>query len=155
MSKIYTSSVAKSIPFDNSTNGFISEDTQSAIEEIASSTSPGFTWGRSGNIPSGTWLLNDSVPSNKAGRTIVLTSAKIVKIFTASEELDTYNLDIYSHDGNEINLTLVTTLIVTSSRTGDSGAVSISVPFRKQLATKVSSGSAKNLIVGIIMQGST
>lgn len=149
--------VARSIWFDNSTNGFIADDVQGAIEEIqiaaAAATSPGFTWGRSGNIPSGTWLLNDSVPSNKGGRTIVLNSAKIVKIFTASEELNTYDLGIYSHDGNEINLTLITTLVVTASRTGDSGAVSISVPFGKQLATKVDTGSAKNLIVGIIMQG--
>ena len=149
--------VAGNIWFDNSTNGFIADEVQSAIEEAkaaaAASSSPGFTWGRSGNIPSGTWLLNDSVPSNKAGRTIVLTSAKIVRVFTASEQLDTYTLGIYSHDGNEINLTLVTTLVVTASRSGNSGTITIPVTTDKQLATKLETGSAKNLIVGVIMQG--
>jgi len=147
--------VAESVPFDNATNGFTSDNVQGAIEEIGASASPGFTWGRSGVSGSGTYCLNDAVPSNKAGRTVVLNSAKIVKLFTASEDLDTYTLQIYYHDGNEINLTLVTTLTVTASRTGDSGTISISVPNGKQLAAKLNTGSAKNLIVGIIMQGTT
>ena len=155
---IYKSPVAGSIPFDNSTNDFVSDNVQSAIEEVqetsSSSSSPGFTWGRSGNLSTGTWLLNDGVPSNKAGRTIVLNNAKIAKIFTATEDLDTYNIGIYSHDGDEINITLIATLVVTASRTGNSGTVSVSVPSGKQLGAKVDSGSAKNLVVGIIMQGS-
>ena len=152
------SPVAKSVPFDNSTNGFIADDTQAAIEEVqvasANSSSPGFTWGRSGNLSTNTWLLNDGVPSNKAGRTIVLSNAKIAKIFTASEDLNTYDVGIYSHDGDDINITLIATLVVTASRTGNSGTVSISVPSGKQLGVKIDTGSAKNLVVGIIMQGS-
>ena len=35
--KVYTTPVAKSVPFDNSTNGFTATDTQSAIEEAKSS----------------------------------------------------------------------------------------------------------------------
>ena len=152
------SPVAKSIPFDNSTNGFIADDTQAAIEEVqvasSNSSSPGFTWGRSGNLSTGTWLLNDGVPSNKAGRTIVLNNAKIAKIFTASEDLNTYDVGIYSHDGDDINTTLIATLVVTASRTGNSGTISVSVPSGKQLGAKIDTGSAKNLVVGIIMQGS-
>lgn len=32
--KFVTSSVASSVPFDNSTNGFVAENTQAAIEEV-------------------------------------------------------------------------------------------------------------------------
>lgn len=155
MSRIEKSSVARGVPFDNSSNGFTSTNVQNAIEEIGASASPGFTWGRSGSISSGTWLLNDGVPSNKAGRTIVLGDSKIVKIFSASEDLDTYTLQIYSHDGNEVNLTLLTTLTVTASRTGNSGTISISVPANKQLAAYLATGSAKNIVAGIVMQGDT
>jgi len=147
--------VAESVPFDNATNGFTSDNVQGAIEEIGASASPGFTWGRSGVSGSGTYLLNDAVPSNKAGRTIVLGASKIVKIFSATEDLDTYTLEIYSHDGNEVNLTLLTTLTVTASRTGNSGTVAVSVAANKQLAAKLATGSAKNIVAGIVMQGDT
>jgi len=145
--------VAESVPFDNATNGFTSDNVQGAIEEIGASASPGFTWGRSGVSGSGTYLLNDAVPSNKAGRTIVLGASKIVKIFSATEDVDTYTLEIYSHDGNEVNLTLLTTLTVTASRTGNSGTISVSVAGNKQLAARIGTGSAKNIVAGIVMQG--
>jgi len=147
--------VAESVPFDNATNGFTSDNVQGAIEEIGASASPGFTWGRSGISGSGTYLLNDAVPSNKAGRTIVLGASKIVKIFSATEDVDTYTLEIYSHDGDEVNLTLLTTLTVTASRTGNSGTISVSVPANKQLAARIGTGSAKNIVAGIVMQGDT
>lgn len=149
----YFIQVARSIWFDNSTNGFTSDNVQEAIEEIGASASPGFTFGRSGAAVSGTWLLNDGVPSNKAGRTIVLGASKIVKIFSATEDLDTYTLQIYSHDGNEVNLTFLTTLTVTASRTGNSGTISVSVPANKQLAAYLATGTAKNIVAGIVMQG--
>jgi len=145
--------VAQSVWFDNSTNGFTSDNVQSAIEEIGASASPGFTWGRSGNTSSGTWLLNESVPSNKAGRTIVLGASKVVKLFSASEDLDTYTLKLYWHEGNSVNLTFLTTLTVTASRTGNSGTISVSVPNNKQLALYLDTGSAKNIVAGIVMQG--
>lgn len=152
MSKIKVSPVARSTPFDNTSNGFTSDNVQGAIEEIGASASPGFTWGRSGSISAGTWLLNDGVPSNKAGRTIVLGDSKIVRIFTATEDLNTYTLELYWHEGNEINLTYLGVLSVTGSRAG-SGIVSISVPNGKQLAARIGAGSAKNIVAGIVMQG--
>ena len=45
---IKKSQVAESIPFDNDSNGFASDDVQGAIEElstkVATSASPGFSW---------------------------------------------------------------------------------------------------------------
>lgn len=147
--------VAKSVPFDNSVNGFTSDNVQDALEEIGASASPGFSWGRSGNSVAGTWLTNEGVPSNKAGRAITFNSPQIVRIFSATEDLDTYTLQIYEHAGNEVSLTLLTSLSVTSSRTGDSGVISVSVTSGRQLAILLSSGTAKNIVVGTILKGDT
>ena len=152
-----TTPVARQVPFDNSTNGFISTDTQSAIEEVSNnvevSASPGFTWGRSGNSPNNTYLLNDGVPSNVTGRVVFLTDALISKIFTATQNTDTYDLSIYTHDGDGINLTLLTTVSVSASRYAEF-SVSISVAKNKQLALRITSGSATNIVAGIIISGS-
>jgi len=47
MTKVVISSVAKSTPFDNSTNGFVATDTQAAIEEVKTAIA---TTIRAGNI---------------------------------------------------------------------------------------------------------
>ena len=49
-------------------------------EQIANSASPGFTYGRSGNLPSSTWLLNDTVPCNQSGRVNYLNNCFIKKM---------------------------------------------------------------------------
>jgi hypothetical protein len=146
---------ASETPFDNSSNGFTADNVQGAIEEIGASASPGFTWGRSATNGAGTWLLNDGVPSNRAGRTIVLGDSRIVRIFSATEDANTYTIDLYWHEGNEINLTYLTTLTVIGSRSGNSGTINVSVPNGKQLAALIATGSAKNIVVGIVMQGDT
>lgn len=151
--------VARQVPFDNSTNGFTAINTQSAIEEIQASAivsaSVTFTWGRSGVTVSGTWLLNESVPSNKAGRANVLNATQVVKFFSASEDLDTYTLELYEHEGDEIGLTLIHTLTVTASRTGNSGTISAAITSGKQLAIKLATGTARNIVCGIIPKGNT
>ena len=148
------SPVAGSVPFDNSTNGFTSDDTQAAIEEIntklADSASPGFTWGRSGNVNSGAWLLNDTVPSNLAGRTIALTSGLIKKIMISNENANTFVVGIYEHNG--VTYTQLTTVSMTAQRSKQQ-LVSVAITLGKELAVKIESGSCKNVIVGIILSG--
>jgi hypothetical protein len=122
------------------------------LEFVANSASPGFTWGRSGNLSSGTWLLNDTVPSNKAGRYVFLNNAEVTKLFTSSEELDTYDIGIYSHEGNETNLTLLATRSVVASR-GAEFDIAVLVPKDKQLAIRITAGSAKNLTAGLSLTG--
>jgi len=138
--------------FDNTGTDFASSTVQEALIEIGASASPGASWGQGGNISSGTFLANEGVPSNKSGRTIFLSNATIKKLFTSSETLDTYTLQIYQHDGDEINLTLLGSVSVVAARTG-SFTLNISVTTGKQLAIKLSSGSAKNIVVGAILKG--
>lgn len=152
MAEVKKSSVAASVPFDNTDNGFLSTDVQNAIEEIGVSASPGFGFGRSGIASSGTWLQNESVPSNKSGRYIAIDNPKIVEIFTSNEDIRTYTIQIYEHEGNEINLTLIGSLTVTSAR-GGSAKVNIPITKGKQLALLVSAGSVKNIVAGVIIKG--
>jgi len=146
-------------PFDPDNDpdcGFISENVQEVIEELChqvdTSASPGFTWGASGNIPSNTWLLNDTVPSNKSGRAIFLTGATLEQIFVRVENVTTVGVGVYEHDGT--TYTLLTTVNLVATRTGDFSIASIALTTGKELAMRIESGSAKNPVVGCVLKGS-
>lgn len=140
-------------------NGFVSENVQEAIEELAltggSSASPGYTFGKSGNVSSGTYLQQESVPSNITGRTVGVSNGLVVEVDVGSQDADTYDLSIYSHDGDSINLTLLVTVSVVAARTG-TFLLGPPVPIAKgkQLAARISSGSCKNPGVVVIVKGS-
>jgi len=149
--------VAEQIPFDNSDNNFDAEDVQGAIEEFGTSASPGFGFGRSGTVSSGAWLLRSGgVPSNKTGVTIGISSPVLVGIDAGNEDVSTFDVAIYEHDGNNTNSTLLTTVSVTSARTQSFTSIdfgTVTATKGKQLAVKVTSGSAKNLGVDITLKG--
>lgn len=149
---ISTTQVASSVPFDNSTNGFSSTDVQGAIEEIKSSASPGFSFGRSGVANSGTWLQNETVPSNISGRYIYINSPLVKRVFVSNELLGTFSLQVYAHDGNLVNSVLLGTVTVTSAYGGDF-TVTWSTTHGKQLGMVLSSGSAKNIVAGLELSG--
>ena len=149
---------AADVPYDNTASGLAAEDVQAAIDELANgggnSASPGFTFGRSGNVNTNTWLLNETVPSNLTGRRVPLNSATIVELFVSSQQLDTYTLGLYSHDGDSINLTLLDTFSIVASR-GGTKSVSISIAKNKQLAMKLTAGSCNDIVAGVIVRGVT
>lgn len=66
--------IAEDVEFDNSTNGFNSTDTQSAIEEASkgSITGPnqGFLYSKDGSVTVGTYLRTGTVATNLAGQPI-------------------------------------------------------------------------------------
>lgn len=158
MSAINKTKVAEEIPFDNDTNGFVSEDVQAAIEElddkVGVSASPGFTWGRSGNNSSGTWLLNDGVPSSRTGRTVNLIGPSIVAYSIANENINTFTVGVYEHEGDSINLVLLGTIPVTAARSAN-GFINFPITQGKQIAVKIESGSPDNIVVGLQLSGTT
>lgn len=155
---IKKTTVAESIPFDNDTNGFTSEDVQGAIEEIGASASPGYSFGRSGNLSQNTWLRRPgNVPSNRAGITVSIVSPKIIKVSCSNRNVETYEIKIYEHEGNQVNLVLLQTLTVNSSR-GDVFDVDIVVTEGKQLAVRLGntfSGNVRDLGVDLVLSGGT
>lgn len=147
--------VSNEIPFDNVGTDFESENVRDALIEVGSSASPGFNFGRSGNANANTWLqVIGGVPSNKAGITVALQSARIRQIFVANEDLNTFDIEVYEHAGNSINLTLLGTSSIVSARTA-TFSVNYSVTTGRQLAVVISSGSAKNVNVGLQLSGSS
>ena len=148
---------AENIPYNNVDSGLTATDVKAGIDEIsntaATSASPGFSFGRSSNVNNGTWLQCETVPSNKAGRFVYITDAVVETIFVSSETISTYDVGIYYHDGNSINLVLLDTISVVNSR-GGSFIIGQSVPTGKQLALRITSGSTRNIVCGLELSGS-
>jgi hypothetical protein len=160
MTKVVISPVSKSIPFDNSTNGFISTDAQAAIEEvnnkIITSASPGFSFGRTGVCSGGTYMQCETVPSNISGRWVYITNAVVTNVYVANETTTTYSMEVLYHDGNGVNLTSLGTVTVNAAK-GAAISVNWPVPTNKQIAVRVANSTAnspKNVVVGLQLQGS-
>jgi len=148
--------VAGGVPFDNETNGFISEETQSAIEEVDNkvntSASPGFGFGKGGNVASGAYLLCEGVPSNIAGRYVYINNAVVTRVFISVQNSDTFDIEVYWHEGDETNITSLGTVSVIAS-TGGEFSVNWPVGSAKQLAMRIVNGSAKNAVGGLELEG--
>jgi len=149
---------ADSVPFDNTGTDLVSETSGEAIRELAVTTgqsaSPGFNFGRASNANTGTWLLvPGGAPSNKAGITVLLTDAKITGAYVASENASTFTLTFYEHEGDSINLTSIGSINIVASRSYTITGIDIPVTKDKQLAVQLTSGSAKNVSVGLQLKG--
>ena len=151
--------VASSIPFDNSTNGFLSEDTQAAIEEVRnavdSSASPGFSFSKSGTVTKGSYLSNETVPSNLSGRLMFLISPVIANVFISQEDPLICKYEVYEHQGAGIGMTLIGSITTTASRSY-SQAVMWMPTTNRQIAMRLASDSPnanKNVVTGILVYG--
>lgn len=137
--------VAESVPFDNATNGFQSDNVQDALEEIGASASPGFSFGRNGALSQNTWLRRPgNVPSNRAGVTIKINNPVVTGVSCANRNVETYDVEIYEHEGNEVNLTLLGTVTVTAA-TSDTFNVNFPATQGRQLAVRLGSTSTGNV----------
>jgi hypothetical protein len=116
--------------------------------------SPGFTFGKSGSVSSGSWLVCDTVPSNVTGRRNPLASSILADLWVDNQDVATYTVEVYEHQGNGVGLTLKASLTVTSAR-GSQSSPNVSLTAGYQLAIKVSSGSPRNVIAGIVIKGDT
>lgn len=148
---------AKNVVYDNTDSGLIATDVKEGLDEIsqtvATSASPGFSFGRASNVSSGTWLQCEGVPSNKAGRFVYISNPILKRFFISNERISTFSVEIYEHEGDSVNLTLLTTQTVTSSRGGDF-PLNIPITSGRQLALRISSGSARNVVAGLELAGS-
>ena len=147
--------VAIEIPFDNTGSGFQSDNVEDAIKEIGASASPGFSFGR-GSASTGTWLNRvGEIPSNRTGVTIGITNPVVTQVFVSCENIETFTVGIYEHDGDSINLQLLGTVSVVGARVGNF-LVNFPTSTLKQIAVRVvtSTGTVQNLGVDVILTGS-
>jgi hypothetical protein len=150
---ITQNAVAGSVPYDNSTSGIPADDVQGAIDAIAagagSGASPGFTYGRSGVSNTGTYLLNETVPSNISGRTMPV-SGTIAEVFVAQELAGTFSFKIQKRSG--ASFVDLATFTVTAVRTA-TFATSIAITKGDEIAVVISSDSTKNVVIGFVAKG--
>lgn len=146
---------AETVPYDNSGSGLSATNVQQAIDAIYSTfsglISPGFTWGRSGNIPAGTWLQNDTVPSNITGRNFPFYNGQLVTIAVSNENTTTAVVELYAHD--KVTFTLLATLTLSAQKSKEQNYTGVSLTKGKELAVKIGSGSAKNIVVQLVIKG--
>lgn len=146
---------AETVPYDNTTSGLSATDVQTAIDSIYATfsglISPGFTWGRSGNVPSGTWLQNDTVPSNITGRNFPFFNGQLVTIAVSNEDVTTATVQLYEHD--KVTFTLLATLTLTAQRSKEQNFTSVPITKGKELAVRIGSGSVKNIVVQLVIKG--
>ena len=154
---INKSQVAETTPFDNDNTDFVSDNVQDVIVElsntVSTSASPGFSFGRSSNVGANTWLqITGSVPSNRTGIPVAIQNASLALVSVGNENISTFDITIYEHEGDQINLTTLTTVSVVSARTGNF-LVDVPVTTGRQLAARVTSGSARNIGVSLQLKG--
>jgi hypothetical protein len=153
--------VAQTVWFDNSTNGMTSTDTQAAIEEvkdlIQTSSSPGFTFGRTGTCSGGTYLQCETVPSNISGRWVYINPATIKRVFITNETTTTFTVEVTYHSGSQIGEVSLGTVTVVAAK-GNDFTVNWAVPTDKQIAVKIANSTAnspKNIVVGLELRGTS
>ena len=121
------------------------------IGGLGVSASPGFTWGRKGNsVTTGQYLLNDMVPSNSTGRLIFFQQPVVRKILVTNGEPSSFTVTLEEHDGTTFTALASVTLVAERSKSVDFNVTATS---GKELAVKVSAGSAKDPVVGVIFDG--
>jgi len=121
----------------------------------ATGASPGYTYGKSGNVGSNTYLLNDTVPSNRTGRFSTVNGI-IAEAFIAGEYGSTYNctMAIEIRYGGTGALVEVLTLTLSAQRSKVQ-TFSVAVSQGDEIACKIKTGSIKNPDVGIQLKGDT
>jgi hypothetical protein len=118
---------------------------------VSVSASPGFTWGRSGNVVSGAWLLNDGVPSNTTGRNFPLYNGELLQISVSNDNVNTFTIGFYQH--NKTTYTQLATASIVAGQRGVFDYSGILITQNLELAIKVESGNCKNPVVQIIAKG--
>lgn len=146
-------------PYDNANCDLDAENVQEAIDELCAnqnvSASPGFSFGRFGAVVAGTWLRRPgNVPSNRAGVSIPLSNPRIRLISCSNQNIDTYTLEIWEHDGDLVGATLLTSITVTAARGGDF-PVDVAASQNRQLAVRLSttSGFVRDLGCDVVLKG--
>jgi hypothetical protein len=120
-------------------------------ESSGTGASPGFSFGRSGNVSSGAYLLNESVPSNVTGRPIDLSNGRITQVSISNESSATFTIELEEHNG--VTFTSLGTFSLSAERSKDFSSLNISLSAGKEMSAKVSSGSGKNIIVTVYVKG--
>lgn len=117
---------------------------------------PNFVFERSGNVNTNNWLYAGRVVSNKTGQPLALEAAELVQVWVRCQLNATFDITLYEHDGNGAGLTSIATVSVVGTNSADFSTAdfgTINPTTGRQLAVRLTSGSAKELRVFLIIRG--
>ena len=124
---------------------------QQGLTIATDAASPGFSFGRQNAVTAGSWLLNESTPSNKSGRPVLLDTPTLTRIAVTNSVVNTYTIGIYEHD--KTTFTLLDSITVTADFDGVKEDINVAVTKGKELAALLTSGNANDLIVTLSVRG--
>ena len=117
------------------------------------SASPGFVYGRAGDVSAGTYLqVLATVPSNTAGN-IVPFDGLITRVFITNEADNTFDIQIQTRDNGTFT-DLGSTLSLVAARKISFPSLTLSVSDGDEVVVKLDSGSGRNIQVGLIIEQS-
>lgn len=118
------------------------------------SASPGFQYGRAGNISAPTYLqVVATVPSNTAG-TRVPFDGFITSIWTDNEAVNTYSLQVRRKDGVGGFVDVVGALLTMTAKENDDVSLLVPVTAGWILGIQMTVGSGRNVQAGVIIEQS-
>lgn len=133
--------------------GFMSPADKVALGQASVSASPGFTWGKSGTVPAGSYLTNDGVPSNTAGRLVPIATGAVTTIFVTAEINSTATIEVQRRVGAVFTTIASLTLVNERKKTVELPSPP-AVALNDEIAIHTSGASIKNPVVGLIIRGS-
>lgn len=148
---------AKNIAFDPTISDMESFNVQDAIDEIFTSASvsasPGFTWGRSGNLPNNTYLLCDTVPSNIASR-VATINGYIAKIFVTQRNSTAFTFAVETRVG-AVFTTIYTGVVPATRKVILVPTPQVNVAIGDEICIRISNtGNPQDVDLGILLKGS-
>lgn len=105
---------------------------------------------RNKKVLANTWLLMYTKPSSVRGKYID-SNKTIVGVNMTCSKLSTFDLEIYSHEGNLLNLTLIDTVSFTNT-VQDSALINQAVASGVQVAIRLVNGVGRDVLVGMILE---
>jgi hypothetical protein len=112
--------------------------------------SPGFSFARTGNVNSGTYLLNGPNPSNVVPKSIFLTDPQLLAVSVNSSQSSTCVISV--EEVNGAVFTEIATVTLTAQQSNES-VFNLTLTKGNGLAVKIKSGSIKNPDVVLIISG--
>lgn len=153
--RIYGRNVAN---IDPSTNDLLAWDTASGgwyptSPRAIPSASPGFTWGRSGNLPNNTYLLCDTVPSNIASR-VATINGYIAKIFVTQRNSTAFTFAVETRVG-AVFTTIYTGVVPATRKVILVPTPQVNVAIGDEICIRISNtGNPQDVDLGILLKGS-
>jgi hypothetical protein len=147
---------ADGVPFDPTGSDLTSTEVGPALRELANelatSASPGYTWGKGGSAGRREWLYNENVECNKTGRVVPFSNAVLLYLFVSNSQSVTCTIRLYEHQGG--SKTVLASISLTNQRS-KSQAYSVSITKDYELCARVWTGDCKDVIVGAIISGTS